>query len=999
MASFSFYKPHSASAASTIPDGEYSVYYRYLKDGTINTSTANSYLYVENSGKLIVQDGQLTFQHEVDSTYYGWIPYLGVRNPDASKAVIDPSTNEVEGISGYTEFETKAASNGNYIVSYRIEDINEKPDILIHIVIEDAPEFPAGFIYDNWYNMQLEIDTSDLPISDDEEDEDLEGDDSESGEDVTITIEMLSDLVSVTSAVYGSATEGTDYGDYPVGSKAQLYESIQTADTVLQMSDPSPELIETVYNSLNAAFEEFKSLLISADKESLSELVQEMEAFLDTMKEVGETEGMLGHTYVPITPGEYTSGKKNELSYVITNAQEVLDDERATQEEVDTAVSYNTNRFNDIKENYYVASDPIPIYILDSREAAYEQSEYASDFEDTAVFLTLKYMDGLLNDTYANLTFVNVPDVSNVVQSIPNFMGDFTTEGLDYSNDMYKAQLVTGSSDDTNKVYQVDVKKMMVTDAWVGLSYVRYETNGETREVYISYNAEQLEALNQDLEDAQQFLAASSPRVGAEDLYEVAKEQLERAIETAEETVANLASTRPEITVSSQALQTALDTYKEYAAYEINFSVADGTEDSFSTVSDYFLNPAVMTTVEGMNYADLTLQNSSLVQSLQVANEGEFAEAEEVENDPTTDTRVVRVKLDQVSELVDAKLTVVEEGIEQTYPIRLNFNGVDNDELNQAVKEAWTLLAESEVGESPGQYSQEDYDALKQAVDEAALEAINTEGTQEETEAAYSELQEAIATFKASEIEDEDDDDDKDSDSESGGSVSSEDGNDTSEENEEDSSGSTEDSTEDSTDNDMNDSDDLTEEVNDSNNGLNDMLGHWAKAVVDQATMLGIVSGYPDGTFRPNDEVSRAEFSVMLGRGLNLDTFDADAFDFVDDEQIPEWASSYIAQAVHKGIISGYADGTFRPNQAMNRAEAVSILIRALNLPVVQDASVPFLDADQIQEWAKPYVAAAYEIGLVSGRDEQRFAPQEKVTRAEAVTMLIRMLDYMSTIQ
>lgn len=162
---------------------------------------------------------------------------------------------------------------------------------------------------------------------------------------------------------------------------------------------------------------------------------------------------------------------------------------------------------------------------------------------------------------------------------------------------------------------------------------------------------------------------------------------------------------------------------------------------------------------------------------------------------------------------------------------------------------------------------------------------------------------------------------------------------------------------------------------------------HWAASLIEQAAKLGIVQGYEDQTFRPNGKVTRAEFAAMLGRALKWEQR-TDA-DFADKDTIPQWARPYVSGAAGAGIIQGYEDGTFRPALEITRTELVVMIVRALALDVDPQAKASFADADRIPAWAEPYVAAAYDAGLIQGRGDGKFAPNDPATRAEAVKLIL----------
>ncbi|WP_435923010.1 bacterial Ig-like domain-containing protein [Paenibacillus sp. DYY-L-2] len=177
-----------------------------------------------------------------------------------------------------------------------------------------------------------------------------------------------------------------------------------------------------------------------------------------------------------------------------------------------------------------------------------------------------------------------------------------------------------------------------------------------------------------------------------------------------------------------------------------------------------------------------------------------------------------------------------------------------------------------------------------------------------------------------------------------------------------------------------------------------DVTGHWAEASIREAISLGFINGYPDGTFKPNGAVTRAEFAVMLAKALKLADADGNAASepvaFTDQVEIRPWARDAVAMAINAGIIEGYEDGSFRPSGNVTRAEMVTMLARAAGLPIKEDAATQFADDGQIPAWAKGAAAAMQEHGIVTGRADRQFAPNDTATRAEAVTMILRLLGF-----
>ncbi|MCW3790215.1 S-layer homology domain-containing protein [Paenibacillus sp. LS1] len=173
---------------------------------------------------------------------------------------------------------------------------------------------------------------------------------------------------------------------------------------------------------------------------------------------------------------------------------------------------------------------------------------------------------------------------------------------------------------------------------------------------------------------------------------------------------------------------------------------------------------------------------------------------------------------------------------------------------------------------------------------------------------------------------------------------------------------------------------------------FSDITGHWAEDSIQKAVAAGFIDGYTDGTFRPKQEVTRAEFAVMFSRALKLDVNDLHAA-FADANQIPAWASSHVQAAVQKQFITGYANHTFRPSTKMIRAEMASIAVRALGKEGHDVTNVnEFADAADISAWAKPFIYEAIELNIMQGIGNNHFSPKTNVTRAEAVTVILNVL-------
>jgi|GEM_PF-50051 len=151
------------------------------------------------------------------------------------------------------------------------------------------------------------------------------------------------------------------------------------------------------------------------------------------------------------------------------------------------------------------------------------------------------------------------------------------------------------------------------------------------------------------------------------------------------------------------------------------------------------------------------------------------------------------------------------------------------------------------------------------------------------------------------------------------------------------------------------------------------------------ATKLGIIRGYADGSFKANAQVTRAEFATMLVKALGLTPQDDSSF---KDTQ-GHWAADAIATLKASGIINGYLDGTFKPNQNISRAEIVAMLSKVMNTTLVKEDKFK----DVSGNWAEAEINALSDMGIVKGKSSGLFEPNAKATRYESLLMILRMLN------
>ncbi|MCE5280755.1 MAG: S-layer homology domain-containing protein [Deltaproteobacteria bacterium] len=180
---------------------------------------------------------------------------------------------------------------------------------------------------------------------------------------------------------------------------------------------------------------------------------------------------------------------------------------------------------------------------------------------------------------------------------------------------------------------------------------------------------------------------------------------------------------------------------------------------------------------------------------------------------------------------------------------------------------------------------------------------------------------------------------------------------------------------------------------------LTDIAGHWAAADIMKLVDEGAIAGYPDGTFRPDNPVTRAEFLKIITGVLNYqEKPDSTCYIPYADIAMADWFFSYVIAANQNHLVGGYPDGTFRPNNPITRQEVAKILVKAKGIDETTYVSSDELtqtaatvsDWSTISEWARPFVASAIKAGLMKGDPSGNFRPLANLTRAETAAVSSR---------
>lgn len=167
---------------------------------------------------------------------------------------------------------------------------------------------------------------------------------------------------------------------------------------------------------------------------------------------------------------------------------------------------------------------------------------------------------------------------------------------------------------------------------------------------------------------------------------------------------------------------------------------------------------------------------------------------------------------------------------------------------------------------------------------------------------------------------------------------------------------------------------------------------YWAAEQIGYIGTLGIIKGYPDGSFKPKGNITRAELSALLIRtqvgGDDKVPSDVESSGFKDIPSSHFWAAKYIDLAAKSKIVTGYPDGTFRPSANITRAEGLTMIARFGQVEKAtysgEFTDIPF------EHWAAPIIAGANNEGMLVYLKGELFEPNRLLTRAEAVEMLYR---------
>ena len=164
------------------------------------------------------------------------------------------------------------------------------------------------------------------------------------------------------------------------------------------------------------------------------------------------------------------------------------------------------------------------------------------------------------------------------------------------------------------------------------------------------------------------------------------------------------------------------------------------------------------------------------------------------------------------------------------------------------------------------------------------------------------------------------------------------------------------------------------------------------KAIMDLKTK-GIISGYPDGTFKPDQVVNRVEALKIILGAAKISSESSSKIAKFSDVDVSQWYGPYLNKAVELAVVAGYPDGTFKPTQTVNLVENLKILINALGVDVstIEVSSNPYGDAPKDQ-WYATYLQYAKNAHLIDADASNDIQPAQGMTRGKLSEVAYRLL-------
>ncbi|MBR0276921.1 MAG: S-layer homology domain-containing protein [Clostridia bacterium] len=166
----------------------------------------------------------------------------------------------------------------------------------------------------------------------------------------------------------------------------------------------------------------------------------------------------------------------------------------------------------------------------------------------------------------------------------------------------------------------------------------------------------------------------------------------------------------------------------------------------------------------------------------------------------------------------------------------------------------------------------------------------------------------------------------------------------------------------------------------------------WAAQYIKKLKEMNILSGKGNGMFDPEGNVTRAEMAKIISLVFNLDDESESLFSDVD---LSQWYAPYVNAAAKAGIVNGYEDGTFKPEDFVTREEIAAMIVRAKgadNFDIKDEINVKIKDISKASEWAYPSLIVLISAGILGGDENANINPSNNASRAEVAKIICGIL-------
>lgn len=177
---------------------------------------------------------------------------------------------------------------------------------------------------------------------------------------------------------------------------------------------------------------------------------------------------------------------------------------------------------------------------------------------------------------------------------------------------------------------------------------------------------------------------------------------------------------------------------------------------------------------------------------------------------------------------------------------------------------------------------------------------------------------------------------------------------------------------------------------NKESNIYTDIQEYWAHDCIISLLEHGIIQGYPDGSIRAENHITRAEMATLISNALFIEpTEEKSPF----KDEIPQWAEYHIAELSKRKVFLGYPSGKFYPQNFITREEAAAVLVRAF-CDDITCGELSFADTNDISLWARDCIYTGTLQEVINGYPDNTFKPHNLITRAEVFTIICKLLGY-----